>query len=92
MKSAELWVSRLPLRQRFALCADEMIFQNALMHGPAALRDSVVNKTFRKLTWNGGSHPKVYTSADLDMLLASDAWHRGAWKNREPRRWAKLFE
>jgi len=25
-------------------------------------------------------------------LLASDAWHRGSWKNRAPRRWAKLFE
>jgi hypothetical protein len=59
---------------RFALCADEMIFQNALMHGPATLRDSIVNKTFRKLTWNGGSHPKTYTVADLDALLASDAW------------------
>lgn len=59
---------------RFTLCADELIFQNAIMHGPAALRDSVVNKTYRKLTWAGGSHPKTYTSADLDELLASDAW------------------
>jgi deoxyhypusine synthase len=25
-------------------------------------------------------------------LLASDAWHRGAWRNREKRRFAKLFE
>ena len=25
-------------------------------------------------------------------LLASDAWHRGAWKNREKRRFAKLFD
>jgi deoxyhypusine synthase len=25
-------------------------------------------------------------------LLASDAWHRGAWKNRRQRRFAKLFE
>jgi len=24
-------------------------------------------------------------------LIASDAWHRGAWKNRDKRRWAKLF-
>jgi hypothetical protein len=60
---------------RFALCADEMIFQNAMMHGPASLRESVVGKTFRKMTWNGGSHPKVYTSADLDALLSSDAWY-----------------
>jgi hypothetical protein len=59
---------------RFTLCADELISQNAIMHGPPSLRDSVVNKTFRKLTWAGGSHPKTYTSADLDELLASDAW------------------
>ena len=59
---------------RFTLCADELIFQNTLMHGPAALRDSIVNKTFRKLTWAGGSHPKTYTIADKDELLASDAW------------------
>jgi deoxyhypusine synthase len=24
-------------------------------------------------------------------LIASDAWHRGGWKKREKRRWAKLF-
>ena len=24
-------------------------------------------------------------------LIGSDAYHRGAWKNREKRRWAKLF-
>jgi deoxyhypusine synthase len=24
-------------------------------------------------------------------LIASDAWHRGSWKRREKRRWAKLF-
>jgi len=25
-------------------------------------------------------------------LIASDAWHRGGWRRREKRRWAKLFE
>ena len=25
-------------------------------------------------------------------LIGSDAYHRGAWKNRDKRRWAKLFE
>ena len=59
---------------RFTRCADEMIFQNVLMHGPAELRDSIVNKTFRKLTWDGGWHPKTYTIADKDELLASGAW------------------
>jgi deoxyhypusine synthase len=24
-------------------------------------------------------------------LIASDAWHRGAWRGREKRRYAKLF-
>jgi hypothetical protein len=59
---------------RFSLCADELIFQNALMHGPAGIRDSIVSKTFRKITWEGGSHPRTYTMNDLDDLLASDAF------------------
>jgi hypothetical protein len=59
---------------RFTRCADEMIFQNALMHGPAALRDAIVNRTYRKLTWEGGWHPKTYTIADKEELLASDDW------------------
>jgi deoxyhypusine synthase len=25
-------------------------------------------------------------------LLASDAYHRGLWRERSPRRWAKLFD
>jgi deoxyhypusine synthase len=25
-------------------------------------------------------------------LIASDAWHRGSWKTRQKRRWAKLFD
>jgi deoxyhypusine synthase len=25
-------------------------------------------------------------------LIASDAWHRGGWKKRQKRRWAKLFD
>ncbi|HYO08790.1 MAG TPA: beta-1,6-N-acetylglucosaminyltransferase [Tepidisphaeraceae bacterium] len=57
---------------RFALCSDELIFQNALVH--SALKETIVNKTYRKLTWAGGSHPKTYTMADRDELLASDAW------------------
>jgi hypothetical protein len=59
---------------RFALCADELIFQNALMHGPVALRDSIISETFRKMSWDGGWHPKTYTIADLDALRTSDAW------------------
>jgi hypothetical protein len=59
---------------RLTRCADEMIFQNAIMHGPPELRDSVVNKTFRQLTWTGGAHPKTYTMTDLDELVASDAF------------------
>ena len=68
-------VSRRMLRYfRFALCADELIFQNTIMHGPAGLRDSIVSKTFRKLTWEGSSHPKTFTIREIDELLSSDAW------------------
>src|SRR6476659_1621522 len=35
----------------------------------------------------------VYAEATSVLpLLASDAWHRGAWRNREKRRFAKLFD
>ena len=35
----------------------------------------------------------VYAEATSVLpLLASDAWHRGHWREREPRRWAKLFD
>ncbi|HCE38082.1 deoxyhypusine synthase family protein, partial [Zymomonas mobilis] len=35
----------------------------------------------------------VYAEAGSVLpLLASDAWHRGFWKNREPRAWSKLFD
>jgi deoxyhypusine synthase len=35
----------------------------------------------------------VFAEAGSVMpLLASDAWHRGLWKDRAPRRWAKLFD
>lgn len=34
----------------------------------------------------------VYAEAGSVMpLLASDAWHRGHWRQRQPRQWARLF-
>ena len=42
---------------------------------------------------NTGIEQMVFAEAGSVMpLLASDAYHRGLWKDREPRRWAKLFE
>ena len=41
---------------------------------------------------NTGIEQMVFAEAGSVMpLLASDAWHRGLWKDREPRRWARLF-
>jgi deoxyhypusine synthase len=35
----------------------------------------------------------VYAEATSVLpLLASDAWHRGHWRDRAPRRWASLFD
>jgi len=35
----------------------------------------------------------VYAEATSVLpLLASDAWHRGNWRDRAPRRWASLFD
>jgi len=42
---------------------------------------------------NTGIEQMVFAEAGSVMpLLASDAYHRRAWENRKPRRWAKLFE
>ena len=42
---------------------------------------------------NTGIEQMVFAEAGSVMpLLASDAYHREAWKQRAPRRWAKLFE
>jgi hypothetical protein len=57
---------------RFTLCADELIFQNILMHSP--LREKIVPEPMRKVVWEGGSHPKIMSMADRDELLAGDAW------------------
>jgi deoxyhypusine synthase len=42
---------------------------------------------------NTGIEQMVFAEAGSVMpLLASDAYHREAWKTRTPRKWAKLFE
>ena len=34
----------------------------------------------------------VFAEATTERpLIASDAYHRGSWKGRQKRRWAKLF-
>jgi deoxyhypusine synthase len=41
---------------------------------------------------NTGIEQMVFAEAgSVIPLLASDAWHRGLWKNRAERRWAKIF-
>jgi hypothetical protein len=57
---------------RFSLCADELIFQNILMHGP--LREKVITQPMRKVVWTGGWHPKVFTIEDRDELLNAKEW------------------
>jgi deoxyhypusine synthase len=42
---------------------------------------------------NTGIEQMVFAEAgSVVPLLTSDAYHRGHWKNREQRRWAKLFD
>ena len=42
---------------------------------------------------NTGIEQMVFAEAASVMpLLASDAYHRGVWKDRQARRWAKLFD
>ena len=42
---------------------------------------------------NTGIEQMVFAEADSVMpLLASDAWHRGLWKDRPARRWGAMFD
>ena len=89
--------------QDTVVCA-EILGQDAEMHKYAIqitvadVRDGACSSSTLK---EAASWGKVETSfeqmvyaeaASVVPLLASDAWHKGAWKNREPRQFARLFQ
>jgi deoxyhypusine synthase len=89
--------------QDTVVCAENLGHEDVAMHKYAVqvtvadVRDGACSSSTLQ---EAASWGKVSTAieqmvfaeaASVMPLLASDAWHRGAWKNREPRRWAKLF-
>jgi deoxyhypusine synthase len=89
--------------QDTVVCA-EILEQDAEMHAYAVqitvadVRDGACSSSTLKEACSWGKvsvalEQMVFAEASTVVpLIASDAWHRGHWKDREQRRWAKLFE
>ncbi|MGZ3171490.1 MAG: 1,9-bis(guanidino)-5-aza-nonane synthase [Croceibacterium sp.] len=90
--------------QDTVVCAEILGHENVAVHKYAVqitvadVRDGACSSSTLQeaASWgkvNTGIEQMVFAEAGSVMpLLASDAYHREAWKTRTPRRWAKLFE
>ncbi|AEI37162.1 MAG: deoxyhypusine synthase [Zymomonas mobilis subsp. pomaceae] len=89
--------------QDTVVCAEVLGYENIEMHKYAVqitvadVRDGACSSSTLKEAASWGKvdtalEQMVYAEAGSVLpLLASDAWHRGLWKNREPRAWSKIF-
>jgi deoxyhypusine synthase len=89
--------------QDTVVCAEILGHEDVEMHKYAVqitvadVRDGACSSSTLKEAASWGKvdtalEQMVYAEAGSVMpLLASDAYHRGAWKTRPERRWAKLF-
>lgn len=89
--------------QDTVVCAEILGHQDVEMHKYAVqitvadVRDGACSSSTLKEACSWGKvdvalEQMVFAEATtVAPLIASDAYHRGAWKKREPRRWAKLF-
>ncbi|MFT8737265.1 MAG: deoxyhypusine synthase [Zymomonas mobilis] len=89
--------------QDTVVCAEVLGHEDVEMHKYAVqitvadVRDGACSSSTLKEAASWGKvdtalEQMVYAEAGSVLpLLASDAWHRGFWKNREPRAWSKLF-
>ncbi|MCA1955660.1 deoxyhypusine synthase [Zymomonas sp.] len=90
--------------QDTVVCAEVLGHEDIEMHKYAVqitvadVRDGACSSSTLKEAASWGKvdtalEQMVYAEAGSVLpLLASDAWHRGFWKNREPRAWSKLFD
>lgn len=90
--------------QDTVVCAEVLGYEDIEMHKYAVqitvadVRDGACSSSTLKEAASWGKvdtalEQMVYAEAGSVLpLLASDAWHRGFWKNREPRAWSKLFD
>ncbi len=89
--------------QDTVVCAEILGVEDVEMHKYAVQitvadsRDGACSSSTLKEACSWGKVDMAYEqmvfaeATSVIPLLASDAWHRGAWKNREPRRFARLF-
>src|SRR5690606_4070785 len=90
--------------QDTVVCAEILGVEDVEMHKYAVQitvadsRDGACSSSTLKEACSWGKVDMAYEqmvfaeATSVIPLLASDAWHRGAWKNREPRRFARLFD
>jgi deoxyhypusine synthase len=90
--------------QDTVVCAEILGYEDVAVHQYAVqitvadVRDGACSSSTLQeaASWgkvNTGIEQMVFAEAGSVMpLLASDAYHREAWKTRTPRRWSKLFE
>ncbi|MDR3424231.1 MAG: deoxyhypusine synthase [Alphaproteobacteria bacterium] len=89
--------------QDTVVCA-EMLGHTVPMHKYAVqitvadVRDGACSSSTLKEACSWGKVDLTYEqmvfaeAGSVVPLLASDAYHRGHWKNRQPRRWSKMFD
>ncbi|MBB5519702.1 1,9-bis(guanidino)-5-aza-nonane synthase [Amphiplicatus metriothermophilus] len=90
--------------QDTVVCAEILGHEDVEMHKYAVqitvadVRDGACSSSTLKEACSWGKvdtalEQMVFAEAtSVAPLIVSDVYHRGAWRNREPRRWAKLFE
>jgi len=90
--------------QDTVVCAEILGHDDVEMHKYAVqitvadVRDGACSSSTLKEAASWGKVSTVYEqmvfaeATSVAPLIVSDAWHRGGWKKREPRRWAKLFD
>ncbi|HBS34071.1 MAG TPA: deoxyhypusine synthase [Parvularcula sp.] len=89
--------------QDTVVCAEILGHDDVEMHKYAVqitvadVRDGACSSSTLKEAASWGKVSTVHEqmvfaeATSVAPLIVSDAWHRGFWKTREPRRWAKLF-
>ncbi len=90
--------------QDTVVCAEILGHDDVEMHKYAVqitvadVRDGACSSSTLKEAASWGKVSTVYEqmvfaeATSVAPLIVSDAFHRGGWKKREPRRWAKLFD
>ncbi|GAB4529359.1 MAG: deoxyhypusine synthase [Amphiplicatus sp.] len=90
--------------QDTVVCAEILGHEDVEMHKYAVqitvadVRDGACSSSTLKEACSWGKvdtalEQMVFAEAtSVAPLIVSDVYHRGAWRNREPRRWAKLFK